>query len=128
MKSEVQRLINSDTVVIFDGSNYIKGYRYELYCVAKAVKCTQCTIHCEINIEEAFRFNQLRDDQYSRSIFDELVMRYETPDGQNRWDAPLFVVFPGDLLNFEAINDCLFNKKPPQPNMSTQNVSMIHDF
>ena len=43
LKSEVVRLLSKDNVVICDGLNYIKGFRYELYCASKSVKTTQVT-------------------------------------------------------------------------------------
>jgi protein KTI12 len=42
--SDVQREIGQDVVVIADSMNYIKGYRYQLYCLARGVK----TIHCVV--------------------------------------------------------------------------------
>lgn len=106
----------------------ILGYRYELYCATKANKCTQCTLLTEINREEAWKFNEERtveSEKYSREVFDALVMRYETPDSKNRWDSPLFMVFPNENLDLSAIEDSLCNKKPPPPNQSTQNVRII---
>jgi len=35
-KSQVAKYLNKDTIVIADSLNYIKGYRYELHCIAKA--------------------------------------------------------------------------------------------
>jgi protein KTI12 len=53
-------------------------------------------------------------------------MRYETPDGRNRWDAPLFTIQPEDELSFESIAAALYERKAPTPNQSTQSVhSMI---
>lgn len=128
LKSQVLRLILPTNVVILDGLNYIKGYRYELYCGTKANKNTQCTVHTEINRDEAWTFNENRhneSDKYDRSTFDALVMRYESPEARNRWDSPLFVVFPNQELDKDAIYSSLFDKCPPTPNMSTQNVSKI---
>lgn len=99
-----------------------------MYCGSKANKCTQCTVHAEINRDEAWQFNENREDleeKYDRNTFDALLARYENPDGKNRWDAPLFLVFPNDTLDKESVYNCLFNKAPPPPNMSTQNVSYI---
>ena len=31
---------------------------------------------------------------YDAAVFDDLVFRFERPDGKNRWDAPLFVLKP----------------------------------
>lgn len=88
-------------------------------------------MHTEINRDVAWKFNINRknpDEEYDRNTFDALFARYEIPDGKNRWDAPLFLVFPQDELNKDAIYNCLFNKEPPPPNMSTQNVSNIHIY
>uniref|UniRef100_A0A1Y1K590 Protein KTI12 homolog n=1 Tax=Photinus pyralis TaxID=7054 RepID=A0A1Y1K590_PHOPY len=127
LKSEVLKLLGPNSVVILDGSNYIKGYRYELYCAAKANKCTQCTVHTEINRDVAWDFNENRPDEsqkYTREVFDALVMRYEDPDSKNRWDSPLFMAFPTDPLNLQAMAECLLDKKPPAPNQSTQNAPL----
>lgn len=83
----------------------------------------------EINREEAWNLNIQREnesDKYSREIFDALVMRYEDPDMKNRWDSPLFVLLPHHEIDFEEISNCLFEKKPPPPNMSTQNVRITY--
>merc|ERR1712037_576628 len=38
LKSEVIKLLSREGVVVCDGLNYIKGFRYELYCACKTVK------------------------------------------------------------------------------------------
>lgn len=63
------------------------------------------------------------DVPYTREIYDALCMRYEEPHGNNRWDSPLFVVFPGDELDMEGIYGALYESKPLPPNKSTENVS-----
>ncbi len=40
----VQRMINKDTILIVDGMNYIKGYRYQLYCAAREQQVRVCTV------------------------------------------------------------------------------------
>ncbi|XP_030751476.1 protein KTI12 homolog [Sitophilus oryzae] len=124
LKSEMIKLISPTNVVILDATNYIKGYRYELFCGTKANKSTQCTVHTEINRDQAWEFNENREndlEKYTKDIFDALVMRYEDPDGKNRWDSPLFTVFPDQPLDTAGIYSALFKKAPPKPNMSTQN-------
>ncbi len=37
-------MLGRDTIVIADGLNYIKGYRYQLYCEAKAVQTASCVV------------------------------------------------------------------------------------
>lgn len=38
LKSNSLRKMNKNDLVIMDGGNYIKGYRYELYCASKAAR------------------------------------------------------------------------------------------
>ncbi|CAG9573338.1 unnamed protein product [Danaus chrysippus] len=135
LKSEVIRLIGKDGVVILDGSNYIKGFRYELYCASKASKSTQCTIYTIRNHQEAWESNLLRMNQntenkegdhtseaYTEEVFNAITkLRFEEPNSNNRWDSPLFTVQLSDQLNFDEVYSVLFEKKPPPPNMSTQN-------
>jgi tRNA uridine 5-carbamoylmethylation protein Kti12 len=42
--SAVERHLTKDNIVILDSMNYIKGYRYQLLCVSKALATTQCTV------------------------------------------------------------------------------------
>ena len=42
--SAVKRDLGRDTIVIADGLNYIKGFRYQLYCEAKAVQTPSCVV------------------------------------------------------------------------------------
>ncbi|KPJ10957.1 Protein KTI12-like [Papilio machaon] len=144
LKSEVIRLIGKDSVVILDGSNYIKGYRYELYCASKACKSTQCTIYTIRNHDEAWEDNKKllnnaninenidvpennsplnkQPVAYTEEVFNALTkFRFEEPNSNHRWDSPLFTIQPSDNLDLDAIYSVLFEKKPPPPNMSTQN-------
>jgi tRNA uridine 5-carbamoylmethylation protein Kti12 len=60
----------------------------------------------------------------SFSSFDELVTRYEEPDGRNRWDSPLFTVIYDDVsVPQDNLWDAIILKKPPPPNLSTVTVS-----
>lgn len=122
IKSDFIRNINQEGITIIDGSNYIKGYRYELYCASKSSKTTQCTIHCDVNQDTAWEYNLKRDidDQYSKEIFDALILRYEAPESRNRWDSPLFLVFADKKIVCEDVNEALFSRQPPPPNQSTQ--------
>lgn len=38
LKSESLKKLNKNDLVIIDGGNYIKGYRYEIYCASKAAR------------------------------------------------------------------------------------------
>ncbi|RDD37216.1 Protein KTI12-like protein [Trichoplax sp. H2] len=122
LKAAVERIISSKEIVILDSLNYIKGFRYELYCISKSAKTTHCVIFCAVTKDQVEDWNSKRDNdqQYRKDILDALVMRYEAPDPRNRWDSPLFVVQELDQLPCQTICDALFHRKPPPPNQSTQ--------
>lgn len=44
MLSAVERTLSKDDIVIADGMNYIKGFRYQLYCVARAISTPHCVV------------------------------------------------------------------------------------
>lgn len=77
VKSMATRFLNTEDVLIIDGSNYIKGYRYEIYCMSKFNRTPQCTVQCDLPFEHAWMWNESRpsDQQYTREIFDALVLR-----------------------------------------------------
>ena len=61
---------------------------------------------------------------YDEKLFDELVFRYEEPNGMNRWDSPLFTVFYEDAtVPFDAIWDAVIGSdgkaKVVRPNLAT---------
>lgn len=122
LKAEVERKVNKDDIVILDSLNYIKGYRYELFCLIKHAQTPHCMVYCLTSDEVSSTWNSSRDaaDQYTQDILDALVLRFEPPDSRNRWDSPLFTILKDDALPFEAISDALFKRKAPPPNQSTQ--------
>ena len=105
-----------------DSLNYIKGFRYELYCSSKQLDSTHCVVYCGTPADIARTWNEQRppEERYSDDVFDALVMRFEAPDSRNRWDSPLFVLSPEDALPREELVDALLHQKPPPPNQSTQ--------
>lgn len=48
-KFEVERNLIGKNVVICDTLNYIKGYRYQMYCIAREQKTTYAVIYCNSN-------------------------------------------------------------------------------
>jgi protein KTI12 len=40
----LQRVMGPDKIVIADGMNYIKGFRYQMYCAAREFKLRVCTV------------------------------------------------------------------------------------
>uniref|UniRef100_A0A8C6TFW2 Protein KTI12 homolog n=1 Tax=Neogobius melanostomus TaxID=47308 RepID=A0A8C6TFW2_9GOBI len=81
LKAEVERKVNKDDIVILDSLNYIKGYRYELFCLIKHAQTPHCLVYCLTSPEVSSKWNAQRDDseRYSQEVFDALVLRFEDP-------------------------------------------------
>ena len=58
LKSAVEHALNADTFVIFDSCNYIKGYRYELYCIARSRRTPHCVVHVSVDNAIADQWNE----------------------------------------------------------------------
>ena len=86
-----------------DSLNYIKGYRYELHCIAKAAGETHGVVWllCEEDIAQRWNDERRRQGKgcYSDEMRRELIMRYEPPDQRNRWDKPLWRINVNSTLD-----------------------------
>lgn len=60
LRSEVERVVDKQSFVIVDSLNYIKGFRYELYCLAKAVPTPACVLHCATSDSTCREWNKAR--------------------------------------------------------------------
>jgi len=121
--AEGERLISNDVTVIMDSLNYIKGYRYELFCRARSQHTPSCVIHCDITRETAMEWNIAREksDQWEEVLLNELSDRFEVPNARNRWDRPLFTLHEANKLPVEEIKSLLFdNTEPLQKNTATE--------
>ncbi|KAJ6157608.1 hypothetical protein N7470_005200 [Penicillium chermesinum] len=49
--ARAKRVLTRDSIVILDGMNYIKGWRYQLWCEAKAANTTCCVVRSTLPIE-----------------------------------------------------------------------------
>jgi len=57
LKAQVEKEITSKKIVILDSLNYIKGFRYELYCLSRNQGTTHCVILTDVSKEIAKEFN-----------------------------------------------------------------------
>ncbi|KAG5240187.1 protein KTI [Salix suchowensis] len=83
LRSEVDRSVSKDSIIIVDSLNSIKGYRYELWCLARAAGIRYSVLFCD-----------KCEATYDDPIFEDLARRFERPDRRNRWDSPLFELSP----------------------------------
>ncbi|KAF2076651.1 hypothetical protein CYY_002021 [Polysphondylium violaceum] len=124
-KAAIERNLSKDTVVISDSLNYIKGYRYELYCIARAAGTRLLLVYCDTPKESASKWNLEREDQspsaaFSEKLAQELTFRFEVPNPKNRWDSPLFTLEPQHSLPYELLYKTLFEVQELRPNFATQ--------
>uniref|UniRef100_A0A2C9GWT5 Protein KTI12 homolog n=1 Tax=Anopheles funestus TaxID=62324 RepID=A0A2C9GWT5_ANOFN len=131
LKSEAMKLLTKTSLVILDGTNYIKGYRYEIFCMSKNARTTQCTLHCAMTVEQRdARRNEIvqsvttSGSDLDADTFDALCQRYEEPQDSSRWDRPLFTVYGEETLNLIQINSALYDQAPLPPNLATQNMPL----
>ena len=72
MRSNVEKHLDADTVVICDSLNYIKGFRYELFCQARNLKTTLLNVFCDTEPEAAAKLNTERDeDKFPEDLFED---------------------------------------------------------
>ncbi|BFZ58081.1 kti12, chromatin associated [Savitreella phatthalungensis] len=97
--SAVSRSISRDTIVVVDAMNYVKGFRYQLFCEAKAMSTPCCCVHigCPDDTCRSWNLSRPADQAYPTKVFEELLMRFEEPNASSRWDSPLYTVFSPDL-------------------------------
>jgi tRNA uridine 5-carbamoylmethylation protein Kti12 len=74
--SAIKRGVSRDHVVIADCPNYIKGYRYQLYCEAKATGTRSCVVHVAALEEDCRQWNEARLRAWGRQ--DEIA-QHQTP-------------------------------------------------
>jgi len=121
----MQRQMGQDTILIVDALNYIKGFRYQLYCAAREFKLRVCTVYVVATPQLCKGWNSERADGhgYSAETFDNLITRYEEPSSMVRWDSPLFTVpWSESDVPFELIWKAITEGNVKPPNVGTQGV------
>lgn len=96
LRTEIERALDNESLVICDSLNYIKGFRYELFCLARALNTQYALVFCVSSQEQVVQRNnilkQKNEDYYSEDILRGLLERLEPPLSDNRWERPPFVV------------------------------------
>ena len=70
LKSYVDQKLNNKSVVILDSLNYIKGFRYELHCMARELRSSHCVVWVRSNEQVAEEWNRNRpeEDRFDDSL------------------------------------------------------------
>mmetsp|Transcript_29672 Transcript_29672/g.30806 ORF Transcript_29672/g.30806 Transcript_29672/m.30806 type:complete len:272 (+) Transcript_29672:10-825(+) len=118
LKSEVEKHLDDKKIVIIDYLNYIKGFRYELYCLVRNYKTRLCMVYLKIEYEICFKYNEEKK-YYPEDLLKDLYSRMEEPQAKNRWDSPLHQVYFEEELPYEEIFTQLVDGKRPSYAVST---------
>ena len=83
LRSTADRSLTPRRVVVLDSLNNIKGFRYELWCVARTAGARYCTLHVDAPPETCREWNRGRPPgaAYPDEIFEDLVGRCAGPAG-----------------------------------------------
>ena len=120
MRSEVEKNISDKTITIIDSLNYIKGSRYEFYCLVRKCKTRHCVIYIKSTLEKCLENNKLLEQPYDEELLQDLFSRMEEPIQSNRWDYPLYMIYPGEETPYEDICISLFEGKKARDPVSTK--------
>jgi protein KTI12 len=120
--STVERHLSRDEWVIADSMAYIKGYRYQMYCAARAIPTPHCLVYCDTPVDLCRQWNLKRsaNESFDTKVFEELVMRFEEPKIHQRWDTPMIIVQAEDEeVPITKVLDALHSKKNVVPTQAT---------
>lgn len=121
----VERNVSSNRLVIADGCNEIKGFRYQLYCIARAASTPHCCIHLLGKEETIYE----RNTEYNMDAVKDTISRFEEPNSQARWDSPLFHVGPdGEFSQMEELIAALKGGAMKQPSLATRKSDLPLDY
>ena len=109
-RSNVNKLLTNENLVIIDSINYIKGFRYELFVLCRTMKTRHCVLMIDADIFTVKEHNQ-KSKVFNEDLLQDLFNRMERPNEKNRWDKPLFGILPEDMVPNEDIYEALFENK-----------------
>ena len=90
MKSECEKHLDDKSVVILDTLNYIKGYRYELFCLVRNFKTRHCIVYLKTDEDVCLKLNSnSKTPEYSESLLKDLYSRMEIPNNNSRYKINL---------------------------------------
>jgi protein KTI12 len=141
LKAAFDRVVAShpSALIILDSLNYIKGFRYELFCISKAASQKHCVLWV---LNETPSERNTTGGRYGKELYDALKMRYEPPDERNRWDRPLYRIdvhpqqerttatAAGDALHQSVYNmhnlSAVLGSKPDQSSQEDNTSATTH--
>jgi len=121
LKEAVDRSLSKDAIVICDSLNYIKGFRYQLYCSARAIATPSCVVWCDFAAEQVRQWNTTEaSPRWDLKVLDELIMRFEPPSATRKWENPTFLAAVDREPPFDEILSYLTSKQHHPINLATK--------
>ena len=119
IRSEVEKNISDKTITIVDTLNYIKGSRYEFFCLVRNCKTRHCVVYIKSTLEKCLENNKI-SKHYDEELLKDLFSRMEEPIQSNRWDCPLYTIYPGEEAPYDNITISIFEGKKAKDPVSTK--------
>ena len=90
LKSNVEKNLDDKSIVIIDSMNYIKGYRYELYCLVRTFQTRHCIVYipvinqvyCKAELDVCLKLNN--NNVYPEDLLKDLYSRMEEPNPNSK--------------------------------------------
>jgi len=141
LRDGVFRALNKHTLVIVDSTNGIKGFRFELWCAAREMATSSCVVYTDAPVAACQAWNAERRRVYEEAhgepeadapalpyyrdeIFADVASRFELPNASQRWDKPMFPIFPGEDAPCDAIAEALGLVQPTPSALSPSSTSL----
>lgn len=68
LRSAVTQKLSKDKIIIADSLNYIKGFRYELYCSSRSFRTPHCVVWVDCDEQLSNSWNSSREDSYNTKM------------------------------------------------------------
>ncbi|KAF9000371.1 chromatin associated protein KTI12 [Hymenopellis radicata] len=124
--TNLQRQISPNNIVILDAPNYIKGFRYQIYCAAREFKVRVATVFVVSTPDQCRTRNEARPkgERYTAETLDNLIQRFEEPSSMVRWDSPLFtLLWTDDGIPSPDIWKAIISDDVKPPNSGTLSIT-----
>jgi protein KTI12 len=108
----VKRVLSDRDIVILDGLNYIKGWRYQLHCESKAVRTPSCILQIGCSVDKAREANEERIRKKETDSTNAVGGEETTPDANNTDDAIVDSTEPYEPDNWDNL---VFRYEEPNP-------------
>ncbi|KAH7182745.1 chromatin associated protein KTI12 [Fusarium flagelliforme] len=108
----VKRVLSDRDIVILDGLNYIKGWRYQLHCESKAVRTPSCILQIGCSVDKAREANEERIRKKETDSTKAMGGEETTTDANNTDDAIVDSTEPYEPDNWDNL---VFRYEEPNP-------------